>query len=368
MAQSLVDDFPIDPTTTSGTELADRLNRFHDAVQTSNAGGTQPPEMFAGQLWLDTSDPQWPNGRMKLRNATNTAWLDAAAVSNALQPAKNLSDVANAATACANLGAVKKAGDTMTGPLILSADPTDPMGAATKQYADSKGAGFVAKAGDTMTGTLNMQGATINMWGASVSSPRLYFRSGGVSAPGPHMRYNTAFEIVNAADTAINLTLYDNGDLALRGKIDARWRVNILNGNGTSGELGLQNTGGGSFFTRGRGGGGIEWINNAYNAVVASMEDNGTFHIGNVTLATDGNLYMPLRGQWLNDAINSKIGGAVCNHNTGVAEWGPMAGGDWAATLDIPGPWVVTGIRCSYGNGDLTTGGTFLRGVQLRNY
>jgi hypothetical protein len=45
---------------------------------------------------------------------------------------------------------VKKAGDTMTGLLVLSGDPTVNLGAATKQYADTK----VAKSGDTMTGAL----------------------------------------------------------------------------------------------------------------------------------------------------------------------------------------------------------------------
>ena len=45
---------------------------------------------------------------------------------------------------------VQKAGDTMTGLLVLSGDPTANLGAATKQYADTK----VAKSGDTMTGAL----------------------------------------------------------------------------------------------------------------------------------------------------------------------------------------------------------------------
>jgi hypothetical protein len=45
---------------------------------------------------------------------------------------------------------VQKAGDTMTGLLVLSGDPTVNLGAATKQYADTK----VAKSGDTMTGLL----------------------------------------------------------------------------------------------------------------------------------------------------------------------------------------------------------------------
>jgi hypothetical protein len=55
-----------------------------------------------------------------------------------------------AAGALTALGAVAKAGDTMTGLLVLSADPSAALGAATRQYADTK----VAKAGDTMTGSL----------------------------------------------------------------------------------------------------------------------------------------------------------------------------------------------------------------------
>jgi hypothetical protein len=59
-----------------------------------------------------------------------------------------------------------KAGDTMTGPLILAADPTAPLQAATKQYADaSGGAGKVSKSGDTMTGLLTVN-AGISMPGA----------------------------------------------------------------------------------------------------------------------------------------------------------------------------------------------------------
>jgi hypothetical protein len=45
---------------------------------------------------------------------------------------------------------VQKSGDTMTGLLFLSSDPTANLGAATKQYADTK----VSKSGDTMTGAL----------------------------------------------------------------------------------------------------------------------------------------------------------------------------------------------------------------------
>ena len=53
---------------------------------------------------------------------------------------------------------VARSGDTMTGLLTLSGDPTNALHAATKQYADAAAAaaatGRVAKSGDTMTGNL----------------------------------------------------------------------------------------------------------------------------------------------------------------------------------------------------------------------
>lgn len=54
---------------------------------------------------------------------------------------------------------LQKSGGTMTGPLILAADPTVPMGASTKQYVDNNAVAAanskVSKTGDTMTGDLN---------------------------------------------------------------------------------------------------------------------------------------------------------------------------------------------------------------------
>jgi hypothetical protein len=65
---------------------------------------------------------------------------------------------------------VAKAGDTMTGPLTLSGNPTNNLHAAPKQYVDSAISGVdlstrVAKSGDTMTGNLTIQNTapTINM-------------------------------------------------------------------------------------------------------------------------------------------------------------------------------------------------------------
>jgi hypothetical protein len=53
-------------------------------------------------------------------------------------------------------GYLKLSGGTMSGALVLAADPTASLGAATKQYVDGKvgGAGYLPLAGGTMTGPL----------------------------------------------------------------------------------------------------------------------------------------------------------------------------------------------------------------------
>lgn len=70
-----------------------------------------------------------------------------------------------------------KTGDTMTGPLVLSGDPTVPLGAATKQYA-------VARAGDTMTGDLAINKTSPTLWmvkGGSGQSANIYGTNGATN-------------------------------------------------------------------------------------------------------------------------------------------------------------------------------------------
>src|SRR5947207_1198619 len=62
----------------------------------------------------------------------------------------------NATTATTATNNVLKSGDTMTGPLVLSADPTAGLGAATKQYVDNADALKLNLSGGTMSGVLNM--------------------------------------------------------------------------------------------------------------------------------------------------------------------------------------------------------------------
>jgi microcystin-dependent protein len=69
-----------------------------------------------------------------------------------------------------NASFLKLTGGTLTGPLILSADPTNPLGAATKQYADSIIGNKLPLAGGTMSGAINMNNNRILSLPAPTSS------------------------------------------------------------------------------------------------------------------------------------------------------------------------------------------------------
>jgi hypothetical protein len=78
--------------------------------------------------------------------------------------ANNLSDVFNVAAARQNIGALAKAGDTMTGPLFLTGSPVSPNEAATKAYVDSRVAGI----GATGVTSFNARTGAVTLTGADV--------------------------------------------------------------------------------------------------------------------------------------------------------------------------------------------------------
>jgi microcystin-dependent protein len=55
-----------------------------------------------------------------------------------------------------NANFLKLAGGTLTGPLLLAADPVVPLGAATKQYVDNSSTSGLPLTGGTMQGPINM--------------------------------------------------------------------------------------------------------------------------------------------------------------------------------------------------------------------
>ncbi len=91
----------------------------------------------------------------EIANATDLAQQ---AANSAAQAAASAS--AAAASAATINSAVPLAGGTMTGPLILSGDPTNVRGAATKQYVDARvgGTAFLPITGGALTGNLSVAG------------------------------------------------------------------------------------------------------------------------------------------------------------------------------------------------------------------
>ena len=57
MTQRNPSDFPINPSTTSGTNLADINNRATDAIDTMNAGASRPQYAKQGTVWLNNTQP-----------------------------------------------------------------------------------------------------------------------------------------------------------------------------------------------------------------------------------------------------------------------------------------------------------------------
>lgn len=224
--------------------------------------------------------------------------------------------------------------------------------------------------------------------------------------------------VVNGANTAVNLWVYDSGQVSTRGNLTVggttqaggnnatvandgniwgpQWggwlrawldanlahksgdtfagRVN-LSANGWQADFALHNWRAGQdawVYLRARDGGGLDIINSAYNAVPWQVSNegetwqSGALHVGGVTFQPDGNI-VGANVPWGNmfAAFNNKANvGARVQWDSGVAEWGIMdIGINIAAhTIDIPAPYVMMGMRKEANNTRC-----YLRGVVLRN-
>ena len=93
---------------------------------------------------------------------------------------------------------VKKAGDTMTGPLVLSGDPTAALQPATKQYADQT-AGMVLLTTITPTATANVDALTV----FSATYDNYMIVASGLNASVQDTLY-FRFAVAGAVDTGSN--------------------------------------------------------------------------------------------------------------------------------------------------------------------
>jgi hypothetical protein len=124
--------------------------------------------------------------------------------------------------------AVPLGGGTMTGALVLNADPAVALGAATKQYADTK----VAKSGDTMTGLLTLSANPTAALGAATKQyvdtrlPRSYLAGLTLSTPGASTTFSVAPGVTVDSTDVDMMTITTSWS-----KSTAAWVV----GNGTGG-------------------------------------------------------------------------------------------------------------------------------------
>ena len=107
--------------------------------------------IYAAQNKADSLDASVSEATNKATQALEKAEAAEDAAENAAALAQEAKTTADNISGDLS-GKVNKAGDTMTGPLVLSGDPTQPMEAATKQYADK----MLPLAGGTMTGALTL--------------------------------------------------------------------------------------------------------------------------------------------------------------------------------------------------------------------
>ena len=116
--------------------------------------------IYAAQNKADSLDASVSEAENKAAQALEKAEAAEDAAENAAALAQEAKTTADNISGDLS-GKVNKAGDTMTGPLVLSGDPTQPMEAATKQYVDQHGGGgpsgdYLPLSGGTLTGPLTL--------------------------------------------------------------------------------------------------------------------------------------------------------------------------------------------------------------------
>jgi hypothetical protein len=255
------------------------------------------------------------------------------------------------ATAADTAATNSQASATASAGSAANAKTSETNAAASATTAANTVANTVKKTGDTMTGALNLAAGVPIYIGYGTSTPYLV---GDAGIPG--------VGFVDSTHSFWNMQIRDNGVINLRnnlfisaGGADIYGRLN-LNQTGSYGEMAMHSTDGTQMFLRGRAaGGGMEWVNNAYNGVVAYMDDGGNVQhngqgvFGSCTVRTDGNIYMPWAGQWISDTFNGKANnGAQVVWNSGVSELGELNGRSSTA-IDASSPWVVIGARAAVG-------------------
>lgn len=128
-------------------------------------------------------------------------------------------------------------------------------------------------------------------------------------------------------------------------------------------------------YWRARDGGGMEFINSAYNAVPWNVTNDGTtyqsntLNVGGARLQTDGNVIGPSMpyGDLFNALNNKATIGAQCPYASGQIEWDYVGSvnSNIHGQIDMGSPWVANGMRVNASTSAITA--IWQRSTWLRN-
>jgi hypothetical protein len=225
---------------------------------------------------------------------------------------------------------------------------------------------YLPLAGGTLTG-----GLSINRDSAHI---RLNTAAGAL---GPVIQYNGGISgITNAANNAWNLYITDTGSITLRAGLTVVGIANnsqltqtgllaLVNGTGTHGgaEMNWTSSDGYHVWIRARTGGGLEVVNNAYNAVLLWFDDPGNFYantvhsagnvsVGSATYYTNGDINGGPSGAW---GANAYLSTAMSNKsptNTQIPWASALTQMSNGNAYSLGSPWFMAGLS-GPGNGTL---------------
>lgn len=157
----------------TGTQTASTISNFDTQVRTSTLN-----QMAAPTTSLDVASQKITSlGTPTLNtDAATKAYVDtkvADLVNSAPSTLDTLGEIATAISAGGSVvsALVAKSGDTMTGPLVLSADPSVALGAATKQYVDTVAGSATAAAASAAAAATTYDNFDDRYLGAKSTAP-----------------------------------------------------------------------------------------------------------------------------------------------------------------------------------------------------
>ena len=198
-SQVLPLDYPINPATTSGVDLADILNRTFNTMMSNNAGLDRPLNIERGGLWsqLDVA------GDVILYMFDGVNDVEIGNLSGGtFTPPNNITSTF-----------VQKAGDTMAGYLTANADPVDPLHYATKQFVEANGKGPAFSAYQSRTQAVSQNVYTKVLFDIEIFDTNNNFASSRFTptVAGYYQLNTVIFNQLNTVTDAIYVRFYKNG-------------------------------------------------------------------------------------------------------------------------------------------------------------